>query len=342
MHKLITLLLLTFSLAVYAGAEEDVSCDLEKAKAEVLAATVESPYVYGGVSSAANDKAVTLGAGYSLSGRSKGKLIRQAADAKCGALAATLQLDEAHRWSLVSAVKAGAKVELVALIAARKTAADQALYTQKQLQAQTLTLAEYMALRQVQAAIDQRIAAVKLVLSQPSNPTALANLRSLLATAKVNLARAAELEAQVQTESAWDVTAVAGARSPLGPGAQAQPFVGLTFKWSFGSSAANAAVATVKAKTAELFDINSGGYAQTMSKLTAQVVDILAIEQERSANLELQLADIRMTLVSMRGLETALATSAKRSLELQVAVQQAEQDGVKRRIVEYQALLSRF
>lgn len=353
-RRFLTAIAAALSISAHAASQEeiDVACDLEKAKAEITASILESPYAYGSINNAPNDKAATAGIGYSLAGRSKAKAIREAADARCTAVAATLELDEQQRWTMLSISKAGAKAELVVLLEAKKRSDEQLLFIRSQLKAQTVTLAEFSGARQAQNAIDSRISQLKAILSEPSTLSASKTFRELLELAKSSTVRAAELEARAAAESAWDISAVIGGRKELGSGSpgssssgdigRGTPFIGLTFRWSFGYSAANSAVRTVRERTERLFVISRAGYIQTADRLLSQVQDLLKIEREREAFVSSQVRETEQLLASFGSLDTALALNTKRSLELQHNIQQAELAGVKRRIAEYQAFISRI
>jgi hypothetical protein len=307
------------------------------------------PYLYGSISNASNDKGITVGAGYSFAGRSKGRDLRDAANAKCSALAAMLQLDEQQRWVLASINKAGARAELQGLLLARDKATAQLNLISSQLKAQAVTLTEYNAARQTQLGIEVKINDLRMILAQATQPLSITSVRGLLETAKVNLARASELEVKAQAEEAWDVTAVVGNRKNLGGSLSADPsgkigmpFVGLTFKWSFGAGSATAAVKTVKDKTEQLFALGQNGYVQSFDRLVSQMTEAIKIDQDRDVMLQGQLRETDALLISFRGLETALALNAKRTLELQSAMQQAELDGVRKRLAEYQLFMSKL
>lgn len=332
------------------ATELEASCDLERARAEVLATVIEAPYIYGSVSNAANDKGATLGAGYSFAGRSRAKLIRAAADARCTALGATLVLDEQRRWLLVTINKAAAKAELELLLVAKVKAAEHVQLLQAQLNAQTATLAEYNAARQAQQALDSRMAQLRLALAEPSQPITERALDELLATARTATARAAELDARANAEAAWDLSLIAGGRKEFtgtsspsftaskGGGA---PFVGLTFSWSFGSSAAQRAATAVKDSTERLFTVSEAGYATFANKLLERAAATLKTEQERERTLAAGLQETEAMLASLGALSTASALNVKRTFALQALTQQAELAGVRKRVSEYQAFMQR-
>ena len=350
MNFKLSFIALLFPLTTFAQTEADLSCDLEKAKAEVMASTVEMPYLYGNVSNDPNNDGVTLGAGWSLAGWSRAKIIREAANSKCSALAATLQLDDQQRWVVLSIAKAGAKAELIGMLDARRRAADHLEELQRQIKAQTITINEYNAARAAQAGVETKIDDLKMRLAQPTLPLNINSVRGLIETAKLNLSRAAELDAKVQAESAWDVSAVIGGRKELsgissgsssGSG-ETQPFVGITFKWSFGSGAANAAVKKVREKSDQLFGVKQAGYAQTMERLVSQISESTKVDQEREAFLQAQLKETTALLSSFKNIDTALANNTKRTLMLQATIQQAELEGVRKRLEEYQLFMSKL
>ena len=211
------------------------------------------------------------------------------------------------------------------------------------------TLAEYNSARQAQQGIEARISQLRLVLAEPTQPTSVKSVRGLLEVAKASTTRAAELEARSNAVAAWDVSIVGGARADIGgvkggsaPKQVGVPYIGLTFRWSFGSSGANKAVATVKDRTEQLFVISKAGYVATADRMLEQVTEALKVEQDREGGVAAQLRETEVLLVSFRALDTALALNAKRTLELQAMVLQGELSGIKRRIAEYNAFIQRI
>lgn len=347
MKKLLAILLVSAFTNVY-GSEAEIACDLERAKAEVLASTVEAPYLYGSVSNAANDRGATLGAGYSLSGRSKGKLMRESANAKCSAIAATIQLDEQQRWLLANIRKAGARSELKSLLEARQKMNEHITALDLQLKNQTITAAEFNSAKQTQANIEDRINGIRLLLAEPTQPINIVGLRNLIDTARNNIARAAELDAKIQAENSWDISAVIGGRKEFGDNPRpdrsnnppGDPFVGLTFRWSFGAEKSYSAVRTVKQKTEELFASSKAGYAQTIDRLVAQINEFVRVESDRETFLDGQHKETNNWIASFRRVDTALAINSKRALEIQALVQKSELDGIRRRLADYRLFVS--
>lgn len=348
MKKFLTVLL--FPLASYAQTEAELACDLERAKAEVMAATVESPYIYGSVSNISNDRGATLGAGYSLAGRSRGKLMRESAAAKCSAIAATLQLDDQQKWILASIRKAGARTELTTLLEAKKQIEEHINSLKNQLTANTVTISDYNNAKQVQESIEDKINSLKMILTEPTQPVNIISIRGLIETAKYNVSRAAELDAKIQAESSWDITAVVGGRKNFGenpspdspnnkPG---DPYVGIQFRWSFGADKAKDAVKVVREKTEQLFVKSQSGYVQTIDRLTQQITEANKIESERQSILQSQIQETQNWLNSIRNVNSAAAMNTRKSLEIQLSVQTAELNGIKRRLNEYQIFTSRL
>lgn len=348
MKKLLAILLIPLSVTTAAGTEAEIACDLERAKAEVLAATVEAPYLYGSVSNAANDRGATLGAGYSLSGRLKGKLMRESASAKCSAIAATIQLEEQQSWLLTTIRKTGARAELKSLLEARQKINEHILALELQLKNQTITAAEFNSAKQTQVGVEDRINNIRMLLAEPTQPINIIGLKNLIDTARNNIARAAELDAKIQAENSWDVSAVFGGRKEFGDNpwpnrnnnSPGDPFVGLTFRWSFGAEKSYSAVKTVRQKTEELFANSKAGYAQTIDRLIAQINEFVRIESEREIFLDNQYKETNNWISSFKRVDTALAINSKRALEIQALIQKSELEGVRRRLAEYRLFIS--
>lgn len=303
-------------------------CELHKARAELSATVLGSPYAYG---SNNENGTATVALGYSLAGRNKAQLAKELADAKCSSLESTTLLDEQQKWTLIAIHKAGAKTEVVLLLKARELAKSHVELVERQLKAQVATLNDYNSARQILTAIDSRILSLKMILAEASVPINTNSTKELLDRAKAQEGAVAELMAKQEAADAWDVILGAGAqKNMLDSGSEVKPFVGLTFKWSFGSTGDK--VANIRNKSEAAFASDPRGYAKTADLLMTKLQETLVVERERETLLIDIVEDTNRILETFKGIDTALAQSTKLALEIQSSIYSAELAGVRARI----------
>jgi hypothetical protein len=331
MKKLLLALFISFN--AYAAEEPDALCELYKAKSELTSALAASPYIYG---SSNENSTATIALGYSLAGLSKGGLAKDIANAKCESVINTYSLDEQQRWALVSVHKAAAKSEIVLLLKAKELSLENVAHIERQLKAQTATLAEYTSAKQVSIAIDNKITQLKAILAEPSQPIDLTNVKSLLDKARVSEGKVAELIAKQESIEGWDVILGAGAQKDLNnTNSEVKPFVGLTFKWSFGNYGVNDSIANIRNKTEKVFNSSQVGYAKSAERLLYKVEELLVVEKSREELLLNAVEDTNRILLSFKNIDTSLAISTRKALEVQSLVYGAELAGVRSRISKY-------
>lgn len=317
-------------LAVSLNTLADPICELHKARAELSATVLGSPYAYG---SSNENGTATMALGYSLAGRNKAQLARELADAKCASLESTTILDEQQKWTMIAIHKAGAKNEVVLLLKSREMAKSHVELVERQLKAQVATLGDYNSARQVLTAIDSRILALKMVLAEASVPVNTNNVKDLLSKAKASEGTVAEIMAKQEAADAWDVVLGAGAqKNMLESSSEIKPFVGLTFKWSFGNVGVKESVANVRNKSEEAFVGDPRGYVKTADLLITKLQETLVVERERETLLADIVQDTNRILETFKGIDTALAQSTKLALEIQSGIYSAELAGVRTRI----------
>jgi hypothetical protein len=331
MKKLLLALFISFN--VNAAEEPSALCELYKAKAELTSALAASPYIYG---SSNENNTATVALGYSLAGRSKGGLAKDIADAKCESVASTYMLDEQQRWALVSVHKSAAKAEILLLLKAKELAAENTNQIERQLKSQTATLSEYTSAKQVSIAIDNKITQLKALLAEPSQPVDLTNIKGLLDKARVSEGKVAQLMAEQESTQGWDVILGAGAQKDLlESSSEIKPFVGLTFKWSFGNWGVKDSVENIRNKTETAFNAAQGGYVKSSDRLVSKINELIIVEKSREEILLNAVEDTNRVLASFKDLNSYLAVSTKRSLEIQGLVYSAELAGVRARIDKY-------
>lgn len=335
--KKLLLVLVFISTSVFAASEEaDALCNLYKAKAELSSSILASPYIYGNSN---ESNTATVGIAYSLSGRSKGQLAKEIAQAKCDSSISVSTLDEQQKWLLLSITKASSKVEIPALYKARDLAKENLAQIEKQLVANTSTIIEYNNSKQVLLSIEEKINSIRIILAEPSIPVSIENIQELLTKARISEGLAAELSAKQEAANAWDISLAAGAQKNLSDSnSSIGPFVGIGFKWSFGSVGLNDSITNIRSRTETAFNLSQSGYVKTAERLFAKVSALLVIEQDREKLILDALDDTNRVLGSLRDLNSEAALGMKRSLTVQQLIFSSELQGIQFRINKYSGI----
>lgn len=335
-----SLLLLLIPFAAQAN-EAQLACDLERSKAEVQASTLAAPAAYGSVGQDANtgDKNVIVGISQSFSGRSQASLIREAAEARCDAIKATTQLDEHARFAVLQVKRDAAIAELAIVEKAIELAKSNITLLDQQLKAQVITINQHTEARQVLVALESRQANLLRTLSVVVIPPQNATVQSLLETSRISESQAARLSAKASAETGWDIVVLAGGRQPISGDQKAGAFGTITFKYSFGSSAAQDAATKVGADTAALLAAQQGGYTQTIIRQRQELQLLAEAEILASATVARQLVNLRQVYSSLAGLDTVLALNTKRTLDLQIKSLEADFAGANIRLAGFTSLL---
>jgi hypothetical protein len=326
--KLLPLLLLSPLIA--QANEAQIGCNLARTQAEVTARVQEAPVAYG-TANDTTDKAVTIGIAQSLRGRTQAGLTREAAEAKCDALRATVALEEHGRFATVQVQKQGALAELRLIEEAILLAKSHISLLDAQLAAQTITITEHTAARQVLVNLEQRQAALLRTIAKEVPPVSDDELPRLVDSALASEARAAGLLARSQAESGWDVRPSIGVRQTLNSG-QASTFIGLAFTYSFGYTAAKNAASQVAEQTESYLAAQGGGFTQTLMRQRSEVQKLYDAEVLAASTSARQIAHLETVLKSIDGIDTALANNTRRNLQIQLKVLQAEENGATARV----------
>lgn len=332
MRKYLTAILLVTSSIAHSSEIEAV-CDLYKAKAELSSSILGSPYVYG---SSNENNTATIGLAYSLSGRSKANLEKEIAIAKCDASSSTLELEEYQKWLLIYVQKSGAKVEIVQLLKARDLAKDQIALIERQIVAHTATVSEYNSSKQILVAIESKILALRAILAEQSVPISVIDVAALITKARNSEGQVAELLAKQESNNAWDITLSAGTQKDLiNTNSSIEPFVGVSFKWSFGNYGIKESVDNIRKKTEILASSKQSGLERSTIRLLEKLDQLIVVEQDREILLVNTINDLQKLKT---GITTATAIVIDKAIEVQIAVYSAELVGVRTRIEKYLGL----
>ena len=340
MRKLPLLLLLP--LAAHA-TEAELSCAVERSRTEVRAAILEAPAVVGSVGQdpASGSKSISAGLSQSLSGRSQAAKLRQAAEARCAAIAATVELDNYGRFALIQARRDAAWRELDLIKQAIDLAQEHISQLDAQLAAQTITIQQHTETRQVLVALEQRSAALQRTLSTVPPRQGPIDVPRLIATNRANEALAARLVAGAAAASGWEVRLTGGGRQELQSG-QTKPFVGLALTYSFGYRAAADAATRIETQTADLLAVQTGGFTQLLARQAAELTELINAETLAAAAAARHLQHLTTVREQIQGVDTALANNVRRSIDVQLLMLSADQIGAETRLARFKALLQQL
>jgi len=334
--KLILLtLLLLFSLKSFA--DNDATCDLIKAKADITSSILTSPYVYG---SNNESNTATLAIGYSISGLRRGGIVQDVAEAKCIALASTSVLDEQQKWILLTIYKAGAKEEINSLMIAKVKAKTHIELIEQQLKTQNATLSDYNTANQILLNIEEKINQQRIIISEPIEPIDTLNIKKLVEQARFSEARVAELMAKEEAGNSWDLSVVAGTQKDLYLNGPIQPFIGVNFKWSFSNWGMGEKIAKVKAKSEQVFNESKSGYTKSIDRLMLKISELSKVEEDKRNILDISTKNTKRLITSFQGVDTYLANNNKQVLIIQLMTQLAELEGIIARQTKYTEILS--
>lgn len=340
LHSIAAASVLVVSTLAHGQANEaQVACDLERSKAEVQASTLGAASAFGSLGDAVNsERNVVLGVSKSLSGSTRAGLLREAAEAKCGALVATVSLDEHARYAIANLLRSAATVELAQVEEAIELAKENVRLFTAQVAANVATITALIDARSQLVSLENRKADLLVTLSTPTAPLPRTDIQTLLRVARENEAKYAGLASKSNSESAWDVVVSGGARQSLSDGSSA-PFVALAFKYSFGLSSSRAAAEDVARYTSDLMKIQGGGYAKTIERQRVALASLKKAETTRQTALTQLKGELRKVYGTVAGLDTALANNVKRGLVIQMKVLDAETNGSWERLTGYERLL---
>jgi hypothetical protein len=339
MKHLALILILPFSVH---AAELELACNLERSKAEVQALTLASPSAIGqvGQDATTGTKSLIVGISQSFSGRSQATLIRGAAEAKCDAIRATLQLDEHARWSQLQVAREGFKAELRIIEQAITLAKTNISFLDAQLAEKLITINEHTAARQSLVALETREAELLRGLSTSTMPSPDTNVRTLLEASRRAEGDAARLAAEATAARGWDIVVSAGARQPFN--GSAAPYATIGFSYSFGSADAQRAAREVGGYTEALAAAQQGGYTQTVVRQRETLANLIQAETLAASTSARQEEHLRRVRTSIVEIDTALALNTLRSLDLQLKVLEADRVGAETRLAGYKALLEKI
>lgn len=333
------LFMLLFSLQIHAATEAQLACNLERSKAEVEATVLSAPAAFVSLGDAATtEKNLAIGISQSMSGRSRADTLREAASAKCGALTATLELDEQARWNILQIQQDSAKTELAGIDEAIGMAAINLSTLDAQLAASTITIADHTEARQALASLELRRAELKRIIATTVLLVPHVGVKDLIVQAERQEAKAAALTAKASADSGWDVVVSAGMRQPISNG-NATPFVSLSAKYSFGLEASRQASRDVGRNTQLLMEAQQAGYSKTSSRQAQDVTKLIEVERAAASTAHSELDQVQRIYASMHGLDTVLALNTTRSLALQMKTLEAQIAGDEARLHGYETLL---
>lgn len=336
-------LLLTLLLPVVVQASEvDVACNLERSKAELAAALLTAPQALltFGQDSATGEKNALVGISQSLIGKSRATTIRRAADAKCEALSATIQLDQQSRFAIAQIGQTAARAELVLLMDTLRMSNEHVSLFQRQLDARSITIAQYTDAVQTRSMLEARLTALERQLAAPVPTAPDVNISTLISRAQLKEAQAASLVAKSSADAGWDVVVAGGMRQSFAGGST--PFVGVTIKYSFGLEASRQAAHNVGKYTGQLLAEQQGGYYQTSKRQYVEVQNLMEVERSQVQTSRSTLSQLQHLRQPLSGLDTVLAQNMIRTLDIQIKLLEGSIVGAESRAHGYQSLLEQM
>jgi hypothetical protein len=290
----------------------------------------------GSASNAPNDNTISAGVGYSFSGRSKARLIREIADAECEYTAAVSILQDYQRWVIPTIEKSAARAEVQKLAEAKDLLERTKALATKQLASNVITITEYNNIRQSYVEVVNRILDLKSILSTPTDPIAISKLLSIVDKVKSSEARVISLKAELEDQSSWDVSVSTGLAKEFN-GSSADPSkvlpnIGVTFRWSFGGGDTRVARVSETAKLAVSSDKHSIANSQVV--LFNLIETDIGNIQEKLNGLKQLVEENESVLQSLKGLETSQAIKTRIDLEIQTVLYKAEVAGLTVKLAE--------
>lgn len=342
MKKLLLAFLLIPAVS-FAANEADVSCELQKATAEVTATTLADPSVFIEAGDPVSvQKNVAVGLTESVSGFFRAKEIRSAAKAKCGAIYAETDLDLYEKWAIEDVKRKGDLVELKLIEQAIELANTNVLTMQTQLSNKIVTLADVINATQQATTIESRKADLLRSISTVIIPPPSSTIEELVVEANHQEAVSAQLNATSAANTGWDFSVSVGARKPLQGVGPVSGFVTATAKYSFGSIGAHRAAREVGEKTEELLNIQQAGYRQTLNRHKVELDSSIVAEMTAIESNVKELGRTRKLRAPLIGIESGLAQNAIRDADIQIEVLEATISAARARLSGYQTLRNKL
>lgn len=330
--------LLVLSFAAHAG-EAQLACNLERSKAEVAASTLIAPSAFASVGdTTTSEKNVSIGVSQSWSGRTQAAMIREAAEAKCASIAASVQLDTQALWAVAQVKRDGSQAELKIIDEAILMAVANLEILEKQVAVKSATVVQATNARQTLVTLETQRAELQRLLAIEVLPAPRMNVKAMIEQVQRQEAKSAALTAKASAESGWDVVTAAGVRQAISGGG-ATPFVAITAKYSFGLDASRSAAQDVGRNTQLLLASQQAGYSQTTDRQRLEFERLVGVEQSAIALDRQQLDQIQPIWNSVKTIDTELAKDTSRTLELQLHTILADLTGSEVRLKGYIVLL---
>jgi hypothetical protein len=331
-------LLLLFPLIATAG-EAELACKIQRNQAEVQATILESSRAFGSVGQDASTgkKTGVIGISKSFAGERRARLLREAADQKCMAINASLELDELSRWSQLTIIRSGAVAELSELDKAIAFSQSHIKLLDAQLAAQVITINQHNDARQTLVGLEMKRTELLRTLSTAIQPVPSVNAMDLASSVAMHEGNAAELLAQASAEGGWDIVIAGGARQEFG--GKAAAFATITATRSFGLEESRMAAVEIGRDTKLLAETQQGGYAQVISRQADTVFNLLVTEAASSQTIQQQIEHLKRVRTNIQGVDTALAQNTLRGIDLQLLTLQASRAGSAARTAGYANLL---
>lgn len=349
--KILPTLVLLFPIISHSN-EVDVACDLEKSKAEIVALTSENPFISSSIGNDENnDKTITIGISQSLSGKSKARHIRSAANAKCNAISAVIKLEQAIKWSILEINQAAAEEELKLINEAIILANSNLKFIQEQLETKNTSISQYSSILEVVNVLEKRKLNLEKTLAVVIIKVSDISLTELVEMAKNQEALTQSELAKASADSGWDIIWSVGAKQtfektkindPSKPQNAAIPQIQILFKYSFGAGKASNIAKSVEQKTKNLLESQELGFSKTIDRLRRELVQLVKLESATVESSSKYLKELTILRQSVQNVDSFLGQNSYRDFNLRIKILQADYYSSQQKRLGYVKLLDRL
>lgn len=333
---------LALGVAWAHGSETQTYCALGKARAQVQSELLKAPESYGQIGDPSTSaRALTLGIRKSLARDVQGRLIDRIAEAQCAAYASQRELAEQIDGVASRAESKAIEAKQALLQRALDAAQENAVQERTLFASQNATIADMRVSYDMRDRLrsDLEVMAGRRSILRDQLPASTEPLHAIVARGMAAQAEVAELQADLASQSGWDLVVAAGARKDLASGAHAN-FVGVTASRSFGYAASRQAAAEVGRLTTQLLKEERSGAYQQLLRAVSSVTGVHAAQEALRSGLRARRVELDESLQRVAYIETAQAERLRRQLRVELLVIEAEIRGADASLADLEHWIS--
>ena len=324
------------------ASETQTYCALGKAKAQVQSELLKAPESYGQIGDPSTSaRAVTLGIRKSLARDAQGRLIDRIAEAQCAAY--TLQRELAEQVDGIEPRAESKAIDAKQPLLQRALAEAQKNVDRERLlfASQNATIADLRVSYDMRDRLrsDLGVMAGRRSVLRDQLPASTEALHAVVARSIAAQAEVAELQAELASQSGWDLIVAAGARKDLASGAHSN-FVGVTASRSFGYAASRQAAAEVGRLTSQLLEEERNGSYQQLLRAVSFVTGLRAAQEALRDGLRARRVELDENFRRVASVETAQAERLQRQLRVELLVVEAEIRGADAGLADLERWIS--